>query len=301
MALTQFPDIEETLSTISAIVPPRNHIVDSDVIPIVVRFTPSLASAFLDRNTKNRGISKQNRSKIGIAMQGGYFDLNGETIKVGKSGRLLDGQHRLQECVRTGCNFESVVVFGLDDSVFDTVDQGKARAISDVLAINGELNTRTLAAAANSLYQFAWFDGANVVGKSNQSFNSRICQRVIESHPGLRRSVTNVGGCRLLGNAVGAFLHYVFSLSDARLADEFTDVVKNGTTSVGRPFNVFREWVINSNVSVSSMVSGYTARAVKAFNAEKTGSHPKLLKFLESESFPRVVGLNYEQLTQSVK
>jgi hypothetical protein len=302
MAATYTADVDDpTLSTIAEMVPSRNVVEDSGVVSIVVRFTPSLASAFLDRNTKNRGMSKQNRSKIGIAMQGGYFDLNGETIKIGKSGRLLDGQHRLEECVRTGCDFESVVVFGLDDSVFDTVDQGKARAISDVLSINGEVNTRTLAATANSLYQFACFDGANVVGKSNKSFNSRVCQRVIDSHSELRRSVMAVGGCRLLGNAVGAFLHYVFSLSDPRLADEFVDVMKNGTMSVGRPFNVFREWVINSNIPVSSMVSGYTARAVKAFNAEKTGGTPKLLKFIEGETFPRVVGLDYDKLARSVK
>ena len=77
--------------------------------------------------------------------------------------------------------------------------------------------------------------------------------------------------------------------------------MKNGTMSVGRPFNVFREWVINSNIPVSSMVSGYTARAVKAFNAEKTGGQPKLLKFIEGESFPRVVGLDYDKLTATVK
>ena len=77
--------------------------------------------------------------------------------------------------------------------------------------------------------------------------------------------------------------------------------MKNGTMSVGRPFNVFREWAINSNIPVSSMVSGYTARAVKAFNAEKTGGQPKLLKFIEGESFPRVVGLDYDKLTATVK
>ena len=94
-------------------------------------------------------------------------------------------------------------------------------------------------------------------------------------------------------------LHYVFSMVDRQLADSFAEVLASGSSDIERPFNLFREFVItNRGESIDRKTRA--AKAIKAFNAEFTGERPKILRILRQEEFPRILGLNYEELFASV-
>lgn len=66
--------------------------------------------------------------------------LNGETVKFADDGFLIDGQHRLEACVRANTAFIAHVVFGIDRESFQTIDIGKRRDGSDTLAMMGVPN-----------------------------------------------------------------------------------------------------------------------------------------------------------------
>jgi hypothetical protein len=51
----------------------------------------------------------------------------GECIKISKTGRILDGQHRLKAVILSNCSIYFYVATNIDDSVFDVLDTGKAR------------------------------------------------------------------------------------------------------------------------------------------------------------------------------
>lgn len=101
----------------------------------IVEITPEYAAFLLESNTKNRKLSERRVARYARMMSSGAWRLNGETIIVGSSGRLLNGQNRLSACVRAGKPFTTVFVDGVDDDAFDTLDTGRTRSGGDVLSI----------------------------------------------------------------------------------------------------------------------------------------------------------------------
>lgn len=104
---------------------------------------PDEARELLALNTANRDISAFTLTRYVNDMQGGLWRFNGEPIilAVSSSGalRLLDGQHRLQAVVRSGCTVPFLVVTlaaedGISvDDVFSTINQGKTRSLRDYM------------------------------------------------------------------------------------------------------------------------------------------------------------------------
>ena len=66
---------------------------------------------------------------------------------LGAGGKLLDGQHRLHAVIEAGLPIQSVVVYGMDDEAFRTMDTGKARTGGDTLSVTGVGNHNHIAAA----------------------------------------------------------------------------------------------------------------------------------------------------------
>ena len=99
--------------------------------------TPKLAQEYLKLNTNNRPISNLQVNRLVEQMREGKYMLNGEPIIFSESNVLLQGQHRLLACVKSGCDIETFVVRGVKDEVFHTLDSGRNRTVSDVFAISG--------------------------------------------------------------------------------------------------------------------------------------------------------------------
>lgn len=104
--------------------------------------TPVLAEVLLKGNKLNRPVSEKNIIFLSNQMRAGTFKRDtGESIKVSKTGNLLDGQHRLLAIIRANIAQQMLVVSELDDDIFSVLDTGKKRNASDVLSINGYKST----------------------------------------------------------------------------------------------------------------------------------------------------------------
>ncbi len=100
--------------------------------------TPALAAQYLETNVGNqRKISVLAAGRYISSMKKGLWRVNGEAIKFDTNGALCDGQHRLTACINSDCSFETLVIRGLDPSVFDSLDTGKQRSAGDVLRTMG--------------------------------------------------------------------------------------------------------------------------------------------------------------------
>ena len=75
---------------------------------------PSEAQAYLDNNAKHRPIKEKKVLEYMGEMQEGHWKLNGKTITFDRTGRLLNGQHRLSAVVKSGVPLTTVVIRGLD-------------------------------------------------------------------------------------------------------------------------------------------------------------------------------------------
>ena len=114
--------------------------------------TPQLADWLLkNRNGGNRPKSDRNIDLYAEAMDENDWPVTGATIIIGKSGNVLDGQHRLMACCRSDASFLSYIVFGVDDSNFTRIDTGRKRTNIDAFHISGVPHAGASAKAARWL------------------------------------------------------------------------------------------------------------------------------------------------------
>lgn len=124
--------------------------------PVCEVFTiePKLAEQMLTGNVSNRDYRHNGKHarEMRETLRSGEWTLNGETIKIGDDGTLIDGQHRLNACVDTGIPITTFVAMGLATKAFKTVDHTLRRSIADQLKGLGFPNPSGSAAIAKSLY-----------------------------------------------------------------------------------------------------------------------------------------------------
>ena len=120
---------------------------ETDVQFAVVTFTPEQAKYILTHlnPVNNRKMSAQVARGFAQSMVGQRWMLNGEPIIFDENGNLLDGQHRLTACVASNIPLTTVVILNIQQSVFATINTGKARNAADAFKIAGIPNSMTAA------------------------------------------------------------------------------------------------------------------------------------------------------------
>jgi hypothetical protein len=102
----------------------------------VIQITPEKAQAFLQLNTDNR----QKRgwwidSLVNMIKRGEWVTTH-QGISFSKSGKLLDGQHRLEAIARAGIPVDMLVTTDVDDNAFKVLDNGIKRTLSDLTGMH---------------------------------------------------------------------------------------------------------------------------------------------------------------------
>ena len=112
-------------------------------------WTPEMAKNALKGNTINRKLSKRDVDRYIKDMKQGRWTLNGESVKLDHTGRLLDGQHRMHALIGSGTSQKIVTVRNLpsEDSTFATIDCGRKRTSGSVLQLSKVKNSNAVAAA----------------------------------------------------------------------------------------------------------------------------------------------------------
>lgn len=102
---------------------------------VVETITPEMATKYFEANGANRPISDVAVDAYSRDIVSGRWDLTGESIKFSRSGRLLDGQHRLLAIIKAARPVRMMVTYGLRESVMDSLDSGRVRSVGDRLKI----------------------------------------------------------------------------------------------------------------------------------------------------------------------
>ncbi len=263
-----------------------------------VVITPALAEFLLTKNSHNRPLNKGNASKIALAMTNNEWQYDGTPISFDKYGKLLNGQHRLTGVVLSGKSIIFKITSGFSPSIFTTMDVGKVRTGSDVLAIAGIDNYKLMAQTANFVYQFQ--RGSVSVNASKTSRNA-LRPNITLSHsqlldfvgvnPSLKESVKfqmkqkKTQGGSLLPNYVVSGLHFLFSEKNNQQADEFLTSVLTGEnlTSTQSMFHL-RNRLVNSKFDKRNRLqhNEIVKLTVWAWNKFRTNARVKTLKIPES-------------------
>lgn len=259
--------------------------------------TPEDARHLLANNTLNRNINDRTVSTIARDMKNGDWVLNGESIKISDTGRLLDGQHRLSACVRAGVPFETLVISGLPESAMDTVDAGRKRTAGDVLKMHGFINNNSLAAAAKTIMDYKQH-GIREVRTTATAYSNSEVLAFVEANPDVRVCTQKAlqlhkatGG--LMAPATGALIYYMFMQVDEAAAARFFSMLQTGADlDEFSPILKLRNYLIGIRASkINRTTASYRTiiLAMKCWNKWRTNQPVVNLSFRENEQIPELI------------
>lgn len=210
--------------------------------------TPEEAKMYLERNENNRPLKEGVVNKYVKDMEAGNFEFNGESIIFSDHGRLLDGQHRLEAIVRSNTEQLFVVVRGVPDTAFDTIDLGKNRSVADVMHVLGTKGGAEIGGTARAVLTFLATE-TNIKHSGRRVLTQKEVVNFIYDNPYITYIVDKVkhnkGQLTVTPLAAVLFLANRDRHLDVKV-DEFLRGIKTGENlKRGDPIYTLREWVID--------------------------------------------------------
>lgn len=254
--------------------------------PEILTISPALAKEWMLNNVRNRHLSKPLIEKYAGAMQRGEWVENGDAIRFDIDGHLLDGQHRLMAVCLSGVAIRSLVLWDVAPTAQDTIDIGKRRRLGDVLAIRGESNAATLAAAIAQIWRFERGQETERGAPSPQQAITLLAK-----HPDLRASIPvalRVYRRIWLRPGLGTALHYHFRRIDSSDADDFFEKLAMGADlAEDSPILLLRRALQRERSKELGLAEFHVAALViKAWNAYRQNEPMRLLRWSPGGSRP---------------
>lgn len=236
--------------------------------------TPQEAERLLLLNAGNRSIRKRRVALYAKQMTNGQWRATGEAIKFSKTGRLLDGQHRLHAVILADVPAQFLIIRDLDDEVFTVLDSGLARGASDVVRSLGIASpndssaiTRIYLVASNGLNP-ANTSAMTLVSKTDIADYVATHRDLLSDTVSISRSVRGaIGGS---STAWGAARLLASDTVGVEEFDEFVDgVVLGAGLDAGDPRLALRNWLSrNFKPSASGVTTAvHLGTYMKAFVA----------------------------------
>ena len=257
--------------------------------------TPADARLWLDtKNSNNRPISENAVAKYAQEMREKRWRNNAQAVIFGKSGNLLNGQHRLLACVRSNKAFETLVTWGMEDDAFDTIDDCNTRSLADVLHIKGEASSHLLSAGLRFLWIYAAGEIERRDLRRGRIATKPLLEQTLDKHRKITNSVKFYGmlkarpGGMLIPAGMAIGLHYLCSLVDEKKADEFFTRFQSGfDLSEGDPIALLRARLIagQKEASVRLTPAAMYFYMVTTWNAFASDTYLKRLMY-NSDAVP---------------
>jgi hypothetical protein len=215
-----------------------------------VLITPEMAVAMLEANKHNRPLSDLHVHRLARQIMEGKWIFNGDAIKFSMSGDVLDGQHRLWAIIYAKIAVLSLVVRGIDDKAFATIDTlRKHRTAADMLYLRGMQKYRTVAAGALQwLVRYQRGIMEEWKAHENRIENSDVEKAYAET-PQIVHAAELASRLRLIYNpGVLAFLYHVVGQQSEATATRMMTTLNNATGAAqDDPFFLLRLYMVDRN------------------------------------------------------
>jgi hypothetical protein len=186
----------------------------------VETITVKRAEEYLAANRGNRNIVQAHVAAMARDIANGRWMFNAQPICFSRSGRLLNGQHRLSAVLEAGEPIEVLVMRNLPEEAFETYDKQakKAPAVDEMF---DEFGDKALVSATAVLL---WRRELKPAGQPNATPTAAEIRDVIQLHPdllrlrGFARKLVRYGRASAL-----AYAAYKILREDAHLGEIFLD------------------------------------------------------------------------------
>lgn len=251
--------------------------------------TPEYAQELLKRNTSNRPLSAYTVEQYAAAMERGEWKFNGDTIRISESNVMLDGQHRCHAIVKSGIPQRYIIVRGLPDEVFQTIDQGKKRTVGNMLAIAGEINHSTLASALRWILIIS-----ERVGSTKRSVTPAECFQALTKHQSVRRWVAYHQNSKDLRALFDSNVVAVATLAAEKYGDEVVErflwqlASGEGLKRTDPAYELRARAIQNKTRTTRTPDYLFVPLIIKAMKAFVNGKQIGVLRLRDDEEYPTI-------------
>jgi hypothetical protein len=104
----------------------------------IIRITPNQATRWIEHNIpKNRKLRRAKVAQYAADMVNGRWRLSNDAISFDSHGMLVNGQHRLHACVKSGVAILSILLWNIPTESFAVLDSGMLRTTDDRFRMTG--------------------------------------------------------------------------------------------------------------------------------------------------------------------
>lgn len=257
------------------------------VITNEILITPDIAMDILQNNHRNRKMNKELVLLYADQMSRGLWKFNGESIIISDENILLNGQHRLGAIIKSGTSQKFIVVQGISQAAFDTIDTGKTRTAGDILSIANIKESTKISSIITRFF------GVSVSQSRRESLlrSRRSKQEVLseyQSNPDFWRAVLTASSrlyrrIRLLSQSdIGGYIAYLVKEKghDFNFVESFFNQLFFDTDIENSTIPLLRDKLIRS-ITTQYKISSRLRHAliVKTWNAYVDGKEYKRLSF----------------------
>jgi hypothetical protein len=245
--------------------------------------TPEIAREYLQHNYGNRRLRPRLVAMFAREIKMGRWRMNGQGIIFAQSGRLFDGQHRLEAVILAGMPVRMSVTRGADDDSFATIDQGAKRTAGDDLRALGVANALAIAAGARLI--LAWQSGGNP--RNAQISKTEIADFVLKHNIDLQRAYTETYQTRVAvpTSAMIAIHMMATESNDPDILRKMHVFVRGLVTGADlradSPILVLRNTNQHLKRGVTMSSTGWFGLSAQAWNAFARGERRKAFKDVE--------------------
>ncbi len=276
----------------------KKNLKKQEVFPSVM-VTPELANQLLELNTFNRPIRNRRVKHYSNQMKDGHWIFNGDSIRLSKSGVILDGQHRLLGVLDSKKPQVWNVITGLDDAAFQSIDTGANRSSGDMLASLGYKNSNVLAGCIRLIMMYddgklgtdskaldthQRISNGDIARWLEEKDEKQILECVHEANA-LYSKKKNI----LPPTLISGFM-YLFGRKSIPQSREFFTLLITGediSTKHFSPIYLLREKLIGWRGAYINPAERH-ATIIKAWNFYRAKEEIKLLKWQAREDFPKI-------------
>lgn len=262
----------------------------------VETITPEDAAKYLGVNIDNRKTKNRAIRSYATDMSNGDWECNGESIIFDKKGRLRNGQNRMKAIIRSGETIVSIVVRGVSEKAFDTMDQGKIRSPGEILGMDKtvKVNPALLASTLKALYKY--FEYRSLGDALDIHFSPRFAKTLRMKYKNVDASVEYASQFKrpLITTTLIGSLHYIFTKIDEVQAVVFLNALLSGDCGEHKELLKLRNYFldIKMNDKTKGMMRNRTfvgGVVIKAWNAWRENRKLRDFEYKKGEEFPRAM------------
>lgn len=249
----------------------------------------------------NRTINRNRVLFYAKQMKEGKWQLNGETIIFSDHNVLLNGYHRMNAVIEAGLSVEFLVVRGISEEAFRTIDTGKPRSTGDIYKMSDILNATSVAAIVRKYFMLS--SGSSTATHDNNQPQDKMkvsnadLLDIYYTNPDTFQEFCNYSSClRKKYNfyaqseigGIMCYLHLTKGYDKSKIYDFFNEVYQYSPSSYPAadfiPAVLLRERLIHAALNKQNLTLRYKQELLaKVWNLWNDGKNIKQLKIAPGE------------------